>query len=523
MPVDTGCLFPVVEGGFMQLIRDISDSSSFWGASWALGCLSDAYIICDAPIGCFAMLGLGVTDYTDAVPHFPNMSPTVIREQDVIQGTSDSLKRTVENLRTLGYLENKHVIVVSSAESEMIGADHTNLIKTLDPGARFFWSQSLEQDEWEGRERALLFAWHEYGKPHARPGEPARNRVNIIGPTLGCFNAPSDLHEVKRLIAGVGGEINMVYPYESSIATLPQLPNAAVNVVMYREFGDGMAQALDRPYLFAPFGMRGTTSFLYELGELLGTPKEQVDAFVAQEKRQTLQPIWDLWRGPQGDWFSTVDCCIVATRSYVEGLRSLLSDEFGMRVTWSSGQPRAADDPDNIDIRKRLHEKAPAFVFGSVNERIYLSEAQAKSHFIPSAFPGPIVRRTVGTPFMGYSGAAYIFQEIANRLYDMVFNFLPVEPVKQQPGVPGGAAAGLPAEARAGAGGVSSDGAGERTMIWSEDATTRLNAAVEQVPFLGRVSATRAMRQAAERVARQRGSSEVTLTILEETLSQGEG
>lgn len=504
----------------MQLIRDISDTSSFWGAAWVFGCFPDVYMICDAPIGCFAMLGLGVTDYTDAVPHMPNFTPTVIREADVINGTADALMRTVANLRTLGYLENKHLIVLSSAESEMIGADHSNLLKTLDAEARFFWSQSLEQDEWIGRERALLFAWNEYGKPFAVSGTPAPNRVNIIGPSLGCFNAPSDLHEVKRLIAGVGGEINMVYPYEASIATLRNLPDASVNVVMYQEFGESLAKELGRPYLFAPFGVRGTTQFLCELGELLGTPRAQVDAFIESEKQRTLRPVWDLWLGPQSDWFATVDCCVVATRTYVDGLRSFLNDELGMKVVWSSCQPRREGDPDNIEIRKRLHEKSPAFVFGSVNERIYLSEANARSHFIPSAFPGPIVRRTMGTPCMGYSGTVYLMQEIVNRLYDMVFNFLPVEVIKREgPPFPMAGPPGKPPAMPA-----SSDGAGpggSDGVRWSDDATERLSAAVEQIPFLGRVSATRAMRQTAEKMARERGLKEVSLAILEETLSRG--
>ncbi|MCS7062399.1 MAG: nitrogenase component 1, partial [Anaerolineae bacterium] len=166
-------------------------------------------------------------------------------------------------------------------------------------------------------------------------------------------------------------------------------------------------------YLFAPFGVFGTTAFLRELGQLLGIDPAQVEAFIAQEKRTTLQPVWDLWRGPQSDWFATVDCAIVAARSYADGLRSFLGDELGMKIAWVSGRPRRDDEPDNIEIRKRLHTKAPAFVFGSINEKIYLAEANARgTHYIPATFPGPVVRRTTGTPFMGYAGAANLMQEL---------------------------------------------------------------------------------------------------------------
>jgi 3,8-divinyl chlorophyllide a/chlorophyllide a reductase subunit Z len=506
----------------IQLIRDISDSSSYWGASWVFGCFPDLHIVCDAPIGCYNLLGMAVTDYTDALPHMANLTPTSIREEDVINGTAQALTRTIADLRAMGSLEGKHLVVVSTAESEMISADHGRLLSQLDPEARFFWSQSLEQDEWQGRDHALLFAWEHYGQPFADLNAPPRapNLVNIIGPSLGCFNAPADLHEVRRLIEGIGGEINLVYPYEGSIAATPRLAEAAVSVVLYREFGAPLAEALGRPQLFAPFGVFGTTSFLRELGTLIGAPGERVEAFIEHEKRTTLQPVWDLWRGPQSDWFATVDCAIVAGRSYVEGLRQLLGEELGMKIAWSSGRPRREDEPDNIEIRKRLHAKAPAFVFGSINEKIYLSETTARaSHYIPATFPGPVVRRTTGTPFMGYAGAANVMQELVNRFYEMVFNFLPVEQVRAQG--TGDRGQGPPQGPPQGAqGGPAQPAASAETMAWTEEATTRLNAAIEQVPFLARISASRSLRLAAEQAARARELKQVTLAIIEEAIRQ---
>ncbi len=492
----------------ISLIRDISDTSSYWGASWVFACFPDVHIVCDAPIGCYNLLGVAITDYTDALPHMANLTPTSIREEDVINGTAPALKRTIDDLRTRGYLANKHLIVLSTAESEMISADHTKYLEKLDPSARFFWSQSLEQDEWMGRDRALLFAWEQYGQPYAAARQPIARRVNIIGPSLGCFNAPADLHELKRLITGIGGEINLVYPYEASIATTPDLADAAVNIVLYREFGEPLAQALDRPYLFAPFGVLGTTRFLRELGTLLNIPQEQVKAFIDQEKRQTLQPVWDLWRGPQSDWFSAVDCAIVAGRSYVEGLRSFLGEELGMKIAWSSGRPRQADEMDNIAIRKSLHNRAPTFVFGSINEKIYLAEANAKASFlIPAVFPGPVVRRTTGTPFMGYAGAAYLMQELINRFYESVFNYLPVETISKASGPPAA---------------VSANGgdAATRTMAWSDTATQRLDTALQSMSYLARISASRTLRLTAEQTARARNLPEVTPDIVEEVLAQ---
>lgn len=491
----------------IELIRDISDSSSYWGASWVFGCFPDVHIVCDAPIGCYNLLGMAVTDYTDALPHMANLTPTAIREEDVITGTAKALIRTVNDLRTTGALEGKRLIVLSTAESEMISADHTRLTAQIDPEARFFWSRSLEQDEWVGRDRALVFAWEEYGLPFAAERSVRPRSVNIIGPSLGCFNAPSDLFELRRLLQGIGAEINLVYPYEGSVATTPQLADAAVNVVMYQEFGTKLAEALGRPYRYAPFGVFGTTDFLRDIAALLELDAVRVEAFIASEKKSTLQPVWDLWRGPQSDWFAAVDCAIVGGRSYVDGLNRFLGDELGIKVRWSSGRPRREGEPDNIEIRKRIHAGAPAFIFGSINEKIYLSETNARAtHFIPSTFPGPVVRRTTGTPFMGYAGAANLMQELVNRFYETVFNYLPVEQVTS------------PSAGAAGASPVRPSN--EASLRWSEAAAQRLEQAGESIPFLARISASRALRSAAELHAREHESAEVRLEDIEAALRQ---
>jgi 3,8-divinyl chlorophyllide a/chlorophyllide a reductase subunit Z len=500
-----------------KIIRDLSDSSSYWAAVWTLCALPDVHVICDAPIGCFNLVATAVPDYTDAIPHIENVTPSVIREQEVQgSGTAEAVRRTYENLRDAGLLEGKQLIIVSTAESEMIGSDLSDLAPQLQAGATFFHSESLSDDEWRGRDRMLRWLWEMYGRDQAAGVSVEPGLVNIIGPTYGCFNAPADLHEVRRLIEGAGGRVNQVFPYASRLADMAQLARAQVNVVLYKEFGHSLAEALGQPWLHAPMGMRQTNEFVREIGRLLGT-EQQAAAFIRREKATTLQAVWDLWKGPQGDWFGTTNVGIVATGTYVDGLSAFLGDELGMPIAFAAARPLRPGEPDNSEVRRLLHSSPPAFVFGSINEKIYLSEAGAKyTNFIPAAFPGPIVRRAVGTPFMGYRGAVYVLQEIVNRLYEMLFNFLPVDAAYTQKAPPGLGPQAAPA---------AKNGAGARpgNLPWQPAAKELLDAALEKLPFLPRISASREIQMQVEALAHAQASAEVTPEIVEAVLAARSG
>ena len=151
-----------------------------------------------------------------------------------------------------------------------------------------------------------------------------------------------------------------------------------------------------------------------------------------------------------------------------------------------------------------MRDNAPLVLFGSYNERMYLAETGARAMYIPASFPGAIIRRHAGTPFMGYAGATYLVQEVCNALFDALFNILPMGSDLDKVD---------PTPARS-----------HKELPWDDAAKSAFDKLIEEQPVLVRISAAKRLRDAAERGARSAGEKRVTASrIAEERSALREG
>ena len=351
-----------------------------------------------------------------------------------------------------------------------------------------FLPRTIDEDQWQSADRAMNWLWT---RVRPQEGQARRSRarkdgekprVNIIGPIYGTFNTPSDLAEIRRLVEGIGAEVNMVFPLGSHLADVPQLVDADVNVCMYREFGRLLCEALDRPYLQAPIGLHSTTKFLRTLGELLGLDPEP---FIEREKHTTIKPIWDLWRSVTQDFFGTASFGIVANETYARGIRHFLEDEMGLPCTFAFARKAGREDRQRGGARGDQRDAAAGPVRQLQRAHVSRRErARGRSTSRPRS-PARSSAATPARPSWAMPARPTSSRKSATRCSTRCSTSCRSAP----------SSTGSSRRRRA---------CHERTA-WDDDAQAALDEPVEAQPVLVRISAAKRLRDAAERDARRAG------------------
>lgn len=260
-----------------------------------------------------------------------------------------------------------------------------------------------------------------------------------------------DLEEIKRILNGIGLEVNILFGYESAgVSEWKDIPNAELNIVLSPWVGLSAAKLCEKkygtPYLHYPIlptGLKDTSKFLRKVAEILKLDREKVEGFIASEEQRYKQYFISL-----GDLFSDFasylpyNLYIANDSTYGVGIASFLTGELGMI-------PRAyfdVDEPDNNAlelIRNTLIEVNPAWegrIFAEGDNAVVREEirkdkqgtktkalimgsswdkklaAETESILVRNAIPITDIVITNKT-YVGYRGALTLLEDIYSGLF----------------------------------------------------------------------------------------------------------
>lgn len=286
-----------------------------------------------------------------------------------------------------------------------------------------------------------------------RQPETRKGLVNVF--SVIPFQNPrwrGDLHEIKRLLQGLGLEVNILFGYGSSgVSEWEDIPNAELNIVLSPWVGLHAAKLCEKkygtPYLHEPIlpvGLKATSAFLRRVAERLSLEKEAVEKFIKGE-----EDIYKKYFVSVGDLFSDFasylpyDAYIAADAAYGVGAADFLSGELGMQVVsfYEIDEPDASArklveesletagkglsevltvEGDNAlireDIGRKIRErKNKSLILGSSWDR----ELAADTDSILLCFGVPVTDEVVlSKTYVGYDGALTLIEDIYSGLFE---------------------------------------------------------------------------------------------------------
>ncbi|MBI2939362.1 MAG: nitrogenase component 1 [Chloroflexi bacterium] len=369
---------------------------------------------------------------------------TDIWSEDLVFGGEVKLERALAALDGAESDDGPGLIaVVTTTPLTVIGDDVRGLLRAHLRRARAIHVDGggLLGDAADGYARALRALVKEVMRPDSprRPGT-----VNLLGLSILQPRWEDDIAELRRMLAGLGVEVNSVLTAGATLDEVERAPAAELNVVVQPEYGAGVAREMRRTFGqaavgldgYAPYGLPATEAWLRRVGEALGLPSARVDAALATEtaavRRRIASPLAVLDRtnplkGRSVAVFGEAGPAVALASFLVEylglhlallGLKSggLVAEAQLRRLEEDLGPvPRVLREPSLTAVREALAEIRPDLILGSSFERSAARDAGlSPDHFVDFGYP--LWHRIVVAerPFVGYRGTLTLVEDILN-------------------------------------------------------------------------------------------------------------
>jgi light-independent protochlorophyllide reductase subunit B len=373
---------------------------------------------------------------------FTPVTTSVVDRNVLARGSQE---KVVDNITRKDAEEHPDLIVLTpTCTSSILQEDLHNFVERAQLEAKgdvmLADVNHYRYNELQAADRTLQQIVQFYIEKASKKGElpadkTAKPSVNIIGTSTLGFHNQHDCTELKRLMANLGIEVNIILPEGASVHQLKHLPRAWFNLVPYRELGLTTALYLEEkfgtPYVdITPMGVVETARCIRKIQQVINTQGANVD-YEEFIKEQTLYV-------SQAAWFSrSIDCqnltgkkaVVFGDNTHAAAITKILSREMGIHVVWAGTYCKYDADwfreqvseycdevlisDDHGAIGDAIARVEPAAIFGTQMERHVGKRLNIPCGVI--AAPIHVQNFPIGyKPFLGYEGT--------NQITDLIYN-----------------------------------------------------------------------------------------------------
>lgn len=222
------------------------------------------------------------------------ISCTNTSEQEVVFGGENKLRKLVEG--TFKVMKGDLLVLLSGCTSGIVGDDVVSVAKEFaERGKPVVGAETsgFKGNSIVGHEIVISEIIEQYvGDPDPEPRKGLVNVFSVI-PYLDPYWR-GDLEEIKRILSGLGLEVNILFGLGSKgVSEWKDIPNAEFNIVLSPWVGLTAARTLERkfgtPFLhfpYLPVGARATSKFLRAVASFAELDSEITERFIREEERR---------------------------------------------------------------------------------------------------------------------------------------------------------------------------------------------------------------------------------------------
>ena len=412
-----------------HLSLDPTQGCQLIGAFRVFHGIRDGYVVLHSPPDCHSgmLLLRTLCDNADARIAFSGIHP-----RDFIYGAEHKALTAVKKVDET--FKPAFIALLDACAPAIVGDD----LDAVEVKARedaeikskilFFSAAGFHKNMWMGYESALASL---AGFMDNNGSKDKEDSVNLIGFKDDGFKSVADLTEIKRLLNGVGVNVNAVLTADE-FKRIEGAPKASLNIVLG---GDGikLARVMNKkfgiPYVVVdyPYGVSATERFLERVCEELD--REVDESFISQERARVKEPVEKVQFYLHG--FYGMSCAVIGDTAKGIALAKFLSAELGFDVKVlaltnknfmleenlkeiSGLAQEIMVEPDRFEMERCIANAGVQMLFGSTFDKRLANVARIP--LVRFSYPTIDNIALTDAPYAGFRGVSTWLEAIINSL-----------------------------------------------------------------------------------------------------------